>query len=107
VVVIDTLAQTTPGADENSAEGMGKALGSCRRIHEATDALVVLIHHSGKDKTRGMRGWSGLPGACDTIFEVTRDGDERTARLEKVKDGEDGAEFNCVFRRNVTGVSDG
>lgn len=103
VVIVDTLAQTTPGADENAAEDMGKALGHCRRIHQATGALVLLIHHSGKDQTKGARGWSGLRAACDAELEVLRDKDGcREMRLTKNKDGEDGLRWG--FRLEIVEV---
>jgi AAA domain len=90
IVVVDTLAQTTPGANENSGEDMGKALSHCRDINRATGALVLLIHHSGKDAARGARGWSGLKGACDAEIEVSRVHEARAARISKQKDGEEG-----------------
>lgn len=93
VVVVDTFAQVTPGANENSGEDMGKALAHCRRIHAATGALVLLVHHSGKDATRGARGWSGLKAAADAELEVMRDDDRRAVRVSKQKDGEDGEEL--------------
>jgi hypothetical protein len=95
VIVIDTLAQTTPGANENAGEDMGKALGHCRRIHERTGALVILIHHSGKDAARGARGWSGLRAAADAEIEVLRDDatGQRSLRLSKNKDGEDNLQW--------------
>ena len=94
VIVVDTLAQTTPGANENAGEDMGKALGHCKRLHELTGALVVLIHHSGKDATKGARGWSGLRAAADAEIEVLRnDAGGRSLRLSKNKDGEDGLEW--------------
>ena len=95
VIVVDTLAQTTPGANENAGEDMGKALGHCKRLHEMTGALVLLIHHSGKDQAKGARGWSGLRAACDAEIEVVRDpiSKGRLLRLSKNKDGEDGLEW--------------
>lgn len=93
VVVVDTLAQTIPGANENAGEDMGKALGHCRRLHEMTGALVLLVHHSGKDKARGARGWSGLRAACDAELEVVRGDNGRMLRLSKSKDGVDGLEW--------------
>ena len=93
IIVVDTLAQTTPGANENSGEDMGRALAHCRGLHRATGALVILIHHSGKDSTKGARGWSGLQGAADTIIELMRSDDDRVATVTKQKDGTDGAEF--------------
>jgi hypothetical protein len=94
LVVVDTLAATSPGANENSSEDMGQVLGHCREINRATGALVILVHHSGKDETKGARGWSGLRAAADVEVEITRgDGANRKARITKLKDGEDGAIF--------------
>lgn len=90
LIVIDTFAQTTPGANENAGEDVGKALGYCKRIHEVTGAMVLLVHHSGKDATKGARGWSGLRAAADAEIEVVREGEARMLRLTKSKDGEDG-----------------
>ena len=98
VIVVDTLAQTTPGANENAGEDMGKALGHCKRLHELTGALVVLIHHSGKDQARGARGWSGLRAAADAEIEVVRtESGQRSLRLSKAKDGEDGLEWGFAL----------
>lgn len=93
LIVIDTFAQTTPGANENAGEDVGKALGYCKRIHEVTGAMVLLIHHSGKDATKGARGWSGLRAAADAEIEVVREATGRYLRLTKSKDGEDGMEW--------------
>lgn len=93
IVVVDTLAQTTPGANENAGEDMGRALAHCKRIHAATGALVLLVHHSGKDQAKGARGWSGLKAACDAEVEVTRTPTGRKLSLTKAKDGVDGLEW--------------
>lgn len=93
VVVVDTLAQTTAGGNENAAEDMGKALAHCKRIHQATGALVLLVHHSGKDQAKGARGWSGLRAACDAELEVVRTPVGRSIRLTKSKDGLDDMEW--------------
>ena len=95
LVVIDTLAQTTPGANENTSEDMGKALAAVKRISAEVAAMVLVIHHAGKDLDRGARGWSGLKAAADVQIAVGRPGggDERVVRLEKSKDGLDGIEY--------------
>jgi hypothetical protein len=64
-------------------------LKHCRTVHEATGALVVLIHHSGKDAAKGARGWSGLRAAADAQLVVARDGDKRSLAIDKLKDGAD------------------
>lgn len=93
LVIIDTLAQTTAGGNENSGEDMGLALSHCKGIHKATGAMVLLVHHSGKDTSKGARGWSGLRAACDVELEVTRFDQERILALTKQKDGDDMLEF--------------
>lgn len=93
LVIIDTLAQSMPGGNENSGEDMGRLLAHCRGIHRATGAMVLLVHHSGKDAAKGARGWSGLRAACDVELEVVRADDDRVLTVTKQKDGEDGAEF--------------
>jgi hypothetical protein len=106
LIIIDTLAQTTPGANENAGEDMGKALGYCKRIHEVTGALVLLIHHSGKDATKGARGWSGVRAACDAELEVVRSEAGRALRLTKNKDGEDGLEWGFDLEVVQIGVDE-
>jgi hypothetical protein len=90
LLIIDTLAQSMAGGDENSGEDMGKVLGHCQALHSLTGAMVVLVHHAGKDVTRGARGWSGLKAAMDCELEIARDGEQRSLRVSKQKDGEDG-----------------
>ena len=106
LIIVDTFAQTTPGANENSGEDVGLALGYCRRIHEVTGAMVLLIHHSGKDTTKGARGWSGLRAAADAEIEVVRDGDQRMLRLSKSKDGEDGLQWGFGLEVVQLGVDE-
>lgn len=93
MLVFDTFAQMTPGANENSGEDMGLALANCREISRSTDALVLLVHHSGKDTSRGVRGWSGVHAASDAIFEIKRSDNNGTIRVVKQKDGVIGTEF--------------
>jgi len=102
VIVIDTLAQTTPGGNENAGEDMGKALAHCKGIARATGAMVILVHHSGKDASKGARGWSGLRAACDAEFEVLRLPGGRILRTSKQKDGDDGAAWG--FELDVVDV---
>jgi archaellum biogenesis ATPase FlaH len=102
VVVVDTLARVIPGANENAGEDVGRALDHCKTIHEVTGALVILVHHSGKDAAKGARGWSGVRAACDVEIEVLRAEHDRVATVTKLKDGEDGAEFG--FKLNTIEV---
>jgi hypothetical protein len=106
IVVVDTWAQVTPGANENSGEDMGKALSHCRALSKATGAMVVLVHHSGKDAAKGARGWSGLRAAADCELEVVRDGDSRVATITKLKDGDDSPAFGFKLVSVPVGVDE-
>ncbi len=64
LVVFDTLARCMDG-DENSVKDMNLAIRGCDRIRERTGAAVMLVHHSGKDQSKGMRGSTALLGAVD------------------------------------------
>jgi KaiC/GvpD/RAD55 family RecA-like ATPase len=104
IIIIDTFAQVTPGANENGAEDMGKALSHCRELHEKTGAMVLLVHHAGKDASRGARGWSGIKAAADVEIEISRQDDVRCARVTKLKDSEDGAEYFFTLKTVGLGV---
>lgn len=106
VIIIDTWAQTTPGADENSGEDMGLALAHAKGIHRATGALVLIIHHSGKDASKGARGWSGLKAAADAEIEVVRSPTGRLLRISKQKDGEDGLEWGFALEQVTIGIDE-
>jgi RecA-family ATPase len=43
------MSAVTPGANENSGEDVGKLIEHCKLLNKKTGALVILIHHSGKD----------------------------------------------------------
>jgi hypothetical protein len=96
LVVFDTLLASAAGANENASEDMGAILGSARQIIEATGASVLLIHHSGKDASKGARGHSSLRAAVDIEMEVTREmgAPEGTITLTKARDAADGLRWH-------------
>jgi len=88
MVVIDTVARSLLGADENSATDMGKFVKSCDIVKEHCGCAVLAIHHSGKDSSKGMRGSSALMGAVDTAIKVKKSVDQVTVTMDKQKDAE-------------------
>jgi putative DNA primase/helicase len=93
VIIIDTLNRSAPDSDENASKDMGAVLAGCKQLQSLTQGLVILIHHTGKDVERGMRGHSSLLAAVDASIEVNRDNDTRSWNVSKSKDGGDGAEL--------------
>ena len=61
-------------------------------MQRLTAGLVVLIHHTGKDAARGLRG-IGASRALDAAVELIREGDRREWRVSKAKDGADGEAY--------------
>jgi len=106
IIIVDTFAQVMAGANENSGEDVGKALKHCKALHKHTGALVLLVHHAGKDTSKGARGWSGLRAAADVEIEIIRDGDDRVASVTKLKDGSDGADYGFKLQTVVLGVDE-
>jgi hypothetical protein len=78
------------GADENGPVAMGLTTSACARIADVTGGLVVLVHHTGKDMDRGMRGHNSLFAAADCVVLVQRCAEGRSFEVKKAKDGEDG-----------------
>lgn len=99
VVCIDTLAASAPGIDENASKDMGALIAALHEMQEQLGGMVLVVHHTGKDTTRGLRGWSGLNGALDCSIEVSRASEDkadnrRSWEVAKSKDGRDGLRFN-------------
>lgn len=108
VVAIDTLNRASPGLDENNGKDMGVIIAAASRLQERIGGLVILVHHTGKDAEKGLRGHSSFPAAADGTIIVSRNGDDRSFTLDKVKDGEDGKTFGFKLETVNIGIdSDG
>lgn len=106
LIVIDTLAQASNGADENSAKDMNGLIDGMKMLRHATGSTVLVVHHAKKamseDGSSEARGSSVLKAAMDAEIEVSRSmvvfketENERTCRgwiARKVKDAADGIE---------------
>lgn len=86
LIVGDTLARMSAGANENSGEDMGRVIQRFDRIRTECNAHFMLIHHSGKAVAAGARGWSGIRAAIDTEIEVTDSATGRCAEITKQRD---------------------
>ena len=106
VVFLDTLNRAAPTADENSSKDMGEILSAAKQLQSLINGLVVLVHHTGKDATKGLRGHSSLFAALDAAVEVSRDGDRREWRVAKSKDGQDGDAHSFKLQIETLGTDD-
>lgn len=85
LVVIDTLARCIVG-DENTAQDMGRFVQACDWIRHATTPAILIVHHAGKDTTKGARGHSSLRAAVDTEILVEGRQNPRTITITKQRD---------------------
>ena len=106
MVVVDTIARSMPGGNENGSEAMGAAIGGYKIVEDYFSTCVMPLHHCGKDADRGMRGHSSLLGAIDAEIEIKRNGDDpvRVLHVGKQKDGQDHYDlFNFRLEQVVLG----
>jgi hypothetical protein len=86
LIIGDTLARLSAGANENAGQDMGLVVCRCDRIRTECKAHFLLIHHSGKNAAAGSRGWSGIRAAVDTEIEVTDSPAGRCCEITKQRD---------------------
>jgi hypothetical protein len=90
LVIVDTLARTALGLEENSAKDMGKYVHAADQLRKHTKAAVMVVHHSAKpkdDQRLSSRGSSAIKGGVDTEIAVTEEPNDHVKIVcEKQKD---------------------
>ena len=86
LIIGDTLARMSAGANENSGEDMGPVMARFDQVATATGAAMMIIHHNGKDAARGARGWSGIRAHIDTEIEVSEKDGTRSVSVTKQRE---------------------
>jgi len=102
LLIIDTLNRASPGADENSSRDMGEIIDGAKLLQLKLGGTVLLVHHTGKDPTKGPRGHTSLNNVIDAFVEVQRNGEHRQWSIYKEKDENDKATY--PFRLEVVEV---
>ena len=107
LIVIDTLNQASPGVDENSVKEISQVLTHLKFLQRQTNSLALIVHHSGKDVSRGIRGSSSIRAALDTSVEVVSTSNtQKEWRVDKSKDSTDGQVYRYSLREISTGVDE-
>ena len=87
LIVLDTLSQTLWG-DENSGQDMGQYVAAAALLADELGCPVLILHHHGKDASRGMRGSSTLRGNVDVALYLKTDADgNRVATTDPASGG--------------------
>jgi hypothetical protein len=96
LVVIDTQARVTVGADENSSKDMGKFVHSLELLRMYSKATMLIVHHEPRNG-ENLRGSTALEGAANTIIRVSKDGDLVTLSNPKQKDSVEREPMNLAL----------
>jgi hypothetical protein len=109
IVIIDTLAASIAGANENG-DGMLMLVSNGLAIAAHFDCVVLFVHHVGnsEDAKKRARGHSSLPGAAD--FQILTERPQRELRatltLMTAREDQDGVSFEAGLSRVVLGLDD-
>ena len=87
LLIIDTLARSVSGLDENSSADMTRFIGYVDEIRQRRGLAVVVVHHAGWNEGH-ERGSTVIGDAADWICKVSRDEEQVVVKTEKVKDDE-------------------
>lgn len=90
LIIIDTLARSIPGAEENSSRDMGEVICAVDELRRETSATALLVHHTGKDG-EAERGSSALGGAAYAMIKcriMPSDSQLVSLSCNKMKDAE-------------------
>ena len=90
LVVVDTLAMSIGEGSENDGRDMGMFISNIMRLKAYFNCHILIVHHTGKDRSKGARGHSSLRAALDTEIELKADGLVRVASVTKQRDMESG-----------------
>lgn len=98
MVVIDTQARVTVGAEENSSRDMGMFVAAADAIREASGACVLVVHHEGRGGEH-LRGSTAMEGAATTIVRASKDGPLVYLECKKQKDDDEFLEITMRLVR--------
>ena len=104
LLVVDTLARAMPGADENSAQETGAVIAAADYLKEELRCTVALVHHEGKDGSRGARGTSALRGAWDAAYQIVSHGKRMTLTVVDQKEAEAGQVLRFIMEEVAVGI---
>jgi hypothetical protein len=85
LVIVDTLARSMVGAEEDKSRDMGIFIEAAERVSNRYGAAILVVHHPDKGGN-AERGSGSLRGAADVSVEARLDGSNLEIRSTKDKD---------------------
>jgi hypothetical protein len=107
LVIVDTWSRNLGGDDSDPRDAAQGVAVLDRMRMEYGHFGIAVIHHTGNGDKNRARGWSGLRGACDSEFQVTRCKDGTlTLKNTKQKDAAPLAPLAFQFHTVPLGICD-
>ncbi len=83
LIVIDALANTLRGGDENSSLSVAPVLNNLRRIAEIARCAILLVHHNNKEGI--FRGSSVISASVDLMLSIESPPGDELIQLHPLK----------------------
>lgn len=98
LIIIDTLSRLMTGFDENSTKDATSVVSFLEELAHYYECFVLVVHHTGKDESKGARGSSVFFANMDTVLSVRKKGKgtELTVKKHKDADAPDDAQYFAV-----------
>lgn len=108
LIVLDTLSRMIGSGDEDRARDINVLVSRVESLQRETGAHILVVHHSGKDRDRGMRGSNALLGAVDAALEISRHEESGICNVKaiKLKDASGASPFGYKLRQSVLGIDE-
>jgi hypothetical protein len=86
LIVVDTVARSFAGGDENPTPDMTKFAAALDQFRERYACTILLVHHTGHTDKKRARGNMSLTGALDAEYRVEKKKDGVVIECTKMKD---------------------
>ena len=110
LIVLDTLSRMMQGGVDSDPKDMKIFLEHVEELRRVTGTHILIVHHTGKETDRGMRGSSMLRDFADTVLEIKvpskEEGGPHRIVVEKQKDGEEGRNYRVRLSQSVIGTDE-
>lgn len=103
LIILDTLARAMAGLNENDAKDAGLFVEAVESLKRVFGCTILVVHHSGKEASRGARGSSALQAGFDVTIEVKAHKPTKAVALHmrKQKDADERETPWCFEGRTV------
>lgn len=108
LIVIDTLTKLMVGMDENSSKEAGTAWAFLEDLARYYGCLVLFIHHTGKDHSKGARGSVLFNQNATVTLAMKRKGEDGIGTelfVKKLKDAEFNPTIPIYLKKTEVGPS--